>query len=160
MKGNRTRIETRLSDQPVVFLYASPYLYKLLPSSRVGVRWRADRTSQGKTMANFNVQTLLRDPSMIRTALRQAGARRAGSTRLNGVPADVFTARNFMGKGQAVKVWLRRSDALPLRLEAASPAFSSKVSWRAYRRGPLPDSLFQAPAGYNIRDARGQPRIM
>jgi hypothetical protein len=77
MKGNRTRIETRLSDQPVVFLYASPYLYKLLPSSRVGVRWRADRTSQGKTMANFNVQTLLRDPSMIRTALRQAGARRA-----------------------------------------------------------------------------------
>jgi hypothetical protein len=162
IKGNRVRIESRLSDQPVVFLYASPYIYKLLPEAKAGVRWRAARPARHllPDMENFDLQTLLRDPAAIRATLRRQGARRVTVTVLNGTPVEVFEARNFRGKGQNVKAWLRRGDALPLRLESNSRTLSTIVSWRNYQRPHLADSLFQAPAGYNIRNVQSQPSLL
>jgi hypothetical protein len=146
----------------VVLLYASPYIYKLLPDVKAGVRWKATRSPERllPDAANFDLQTLLRNPAAIRTALQKQGARRVAATTLNGTPADIFEARNFRGKGQTVKAWLRRTDALPLRLESTSRTLSTIVSWRNYQRGPLRDALFQVPVGYNIRNVQGQPGIL
>jgi hypothetical protein len=162
IKGNRVRIETRLSDQLVVFLYASPYIYKLLPDSKAGVRWMAARGPERllPDADKFDLYALLRNPAAIRAALQKQGAKRVAVTTLNGTPAEVFEARNFRGREQNVKAWLRRSDALPIRLEANSRTLSTIVSWRNYQRRPLPNSLFQVPTGYNIRNVQGQPSIL
>jgi hypothetical protein len=158
-KGNRSRIETSLSDRPVVFLLAPPYAYKLLPQSKAGVRWRLDPKTTSR-FAGTDLQTLLRNPGALRAALQKAGARRVGTAKMAGVASDIYAARNLAGQGGTAKVWLRRGDSLPLRLEATSSMLSTTVSWSNYRRGlPLSDKLFGVPAGYSVRDTQGQPRL-
>lgn len=164
-KGNQARVETRLSDERVVFVYAPPYVYKLLPNAKAGVRYQTPKSGNaGSALLNgFNLQGLLHNPAAIRAALQKQGARRTGSGKVNGsgAVADIYTARNFMGKGQNVTVWLRRGDALPLRLEARSASLHSIVSWRDYRRDQaLPDALFARPAGYSIRNSQNLPRLL
>lgn len=162
LKGNKARIETQLSDRPVLFLYSPPYLYKLLPEERAGVRWRTDKAQpQGWNTAQMN--RWLRQPASLRSELKKRGARPVSSTQLGGVPVEVWTWRNA-GKNSipatAGKVWLRRSDGLPVRLETTSPSLSATVSWRDYARKPLAENLFRAPTGYSIRDSKGAPRLM
>lgn len=163
LRGSKARIETQLSDRPVLFLYTSPYLYKLLPEERAGVRWRTDKAQpQGWSSAQMN--RWLRNPASLRGELQKHGARPLASTQLNGVAVDVWSWKSAR-KGNAVpanagKVWLRRSDGLPLRLEASSPSLSTVVSWRDYARKPLSESLFRVPSGFSIRDSRGAPRLM
>lgn len=164
-KGNQARVETRLSDERVVFVYAPPFVYKLLPDAKAGVRYQTPKSGSADSalLNGFNLQGLLHNPAAIRAALQKQGARRTGSGKVNGsgAVADIYTARNFMGKGQNVTVWLRRGDALPLRLEARSASLHSIVSWRDYRRDiALPDALFARPAGYSIRNSQNRPRLL
>lgn len=159
LKGNRARIETRMSDRPIVFLLAAPYAYKLLPQAKAGVRWRVDANAS-REFNGMNLQSLLRNPASLRGMLQKAGARRVGAATLNGTASDVWTASNLGGQSGTTKVWLRRSDGLPLRLEAASRTLSTTVSWSDYRRNaPLSDTLFRSPAGYSLRDSQGQPKL-
>jgi hypothetical protein len=159
LKGERARIETRISDRPIVFLLAAPYAYKLLPQAKAGVRWRVGRDA-AQEMSGINLQNLLRNPASIRPMLQRSGARKTGSATLNGTQSDVWTARNLGGQSGTAKVWLRRSDGLPLRLEAASRTLATTVSWSDYRRNaPLSDTLFRSPAGYSVRDSAGQPKL-
>jgi hypothetical protein len=159
LKGERARIETRMSDRPIVFLLAAPYAYKLLPQAKAGVRWRVERNA-ARGMGGVDLQNLLRNPASLRPMLQKAGARKVGAATLNGTQSDVWTARNLGGQSGAAKVWLRRSDGLPLRLEAASQTLATTVSWSDYRRNvPLPDALFRSPVGYSVRDSVGQPKL-
>jgi hypothetical protein len=156
-KGNRIRIETTLGDRPIVFLATPPYLYKLIPSSKAGVRWENVKWNNSR----FDLQTLLRNPAAIREMLKKQGAKAIATQTVNGTLTDVLTAKNVMGQGTDVKAWLRRSDALPLRLESRSKGLSSVVSWTNYRRDiMLPDALFKVPVGYNVREAQGSPGMM
>ena len=159
--NSRVRLETRLSDQPVVLLYSAPYIYKLLPANKAGVRYNASRKSASPSLAGeFDLQKFLSNPALIRSTLLKQGARRGAATSLNGTLVDLYTASNFMGQGQNVKVWLRRKDALPLRLEARSNSLMSVLSWRDYKiNAPLPASLFTRPANYKIRDSQSRPRL-
>ena len=151
-KGNRVRLETVLSDRRVVFLMAPPYIYKLIPGSKAGIRWKNDKTEMG----GLDLQSMLRNPAMIRAVLKSRGAKTVGSARLNGTLVDVVTARDLMGQKGTAKAWLRKSDALPLRLELKSGGLSGAVSWRNYKRdAPLSDSLFKVPSGYKVRESQG-----
>jgi hypothetical protein len=155
-KGNRVRIETKLGDRPVVFLASPPYLYKLIPTSKAGVRWENAKWDNSR----FDIQTLLRNPAAIRTLLQQKGAKQVGRTMIDGVATDIFTARNVMGEGSQVKAWLRRSDALPVRMESRSSGLSALIKWTNYSRdNAMSDSLFRVPADYNIREAQGSPGL-
>ena len=155
-KGNRVRLETKLGDQAVVFLAAPPYLYKLLPASKAGIRWKNDRLN-----GSFDLQSLMRNPKEIRAQLKKRGAKSVGTQTLGGSLADILLAKNFGGSGTQVKAWLRRGDALPLRLEARSKNLSGVVTWSDYRRdSPLADSLFQVPRGYNVRESSRRPGLM
>ena len=106
----------------------------------------------------------LRNPASLRGELKKYGARPLTSTQLSGVAVEVWSWKNAR-KGNSVpanagKVWLRRSDGLPVRLETTSPSLSAVVSWRDYARKPLAQSLFRVPSGFSIRDSRGAPRLM
>jgi hypothetical protein len=55
-----------------------------------------------------------------------------------------------------MKIWLRQSDALPVKMESRAGDWSIVINWRNYRRNPkLAASLFAVPKGFRIRD--GQP---
>jgi hypothetical protein len=162
LRGDKARVETEFSDQQVLFLYSSPYLYKLLPEERAGVRWRTDK-SQPQGWSSMQMNQWLRNPASLRGELKKRGARAIASTELNGVPVQVWSwksAAKDSVPANAGRVWLRRSDGLPVRLETTSSSLSATVSWRDYARKPLSDSLFQVPAGYSVRDSKGAPRLM
>lgn len=159
--GKRIRAESTLGDRQVVYLYTPPLGYKLLPGSRTGLRYHIGSLVKAGDSRSFDPQTLLpllQDPGAIRSSLRQQGARHAGSGQVQGAPVDVYTASRFRGQPVKVKAWLRRSDALPARLELASKKLTVVASWRNYQRGmSLSKSLFTVPAGYHIRDAHSEP---
>ena len=154
-KGNRARIETKMGTAPVIFIASPPYLYKLIPAAKAGVRWKSDKLNNAK----FNVAALF-DPTAIRKQVTSRGAKALGSALLGGVRTDIFQAMNVGGRGVDLKAWLRRGDGLPLRMETRSKSFNSDVTWSNYRRNvSLPDSLFQVPAGYTVRDSQGKPGL-
>lgn len=155
LRGNNARIESTVGGRPLVVLYAPPYAYRLLPSSKTGIRYRLGATPRsGGLPANLSPQALLSNPTAIRAALQKQGAKRAGTAQLNGQATDIYTVKNFRGQGQNVKAWLRRSDALPLRMEMTSSRLNAVASWSNYQRGHnLAASLFSVPSGYRVRDA-------
>lgn len=156
LRGNAARVESSSGGAPSVVLYAPPYIYRLLPQSKAGVRWKIE-PRKPSNFADFDPQQLLRDPSQIKVALLRGGAKSVGKSVLGGAPVEIYQAKNFGGRGQTAKVWLRRKDSLPLRLEASGGQFSIVASWRNYARPQLPAALFGAPQGYKIRNLAGAP---
>lgn len=150
--GNRVRVESEVAGKPLVVLYAPPYAYRLLPSSKTGVRYRAEALPD-LTQKLFGTRNVMPNPQSIRSALQKAGAKRSGSANLNGTPTDLWSVANFRGKGNNAKAWLRRSDALPLRFEINGPKLKATVSWKNYRIGrSLPAALFAVPKNYRISE--------
>lgn len=158
LDGKRLRAESQIGDRFVVYLYTPPFGYKLLPTSKTGLRYRVNPTVQGNNGATFDPKTLLpllQNPAAIRSTLNQQGGRRVGTSRLGNTPVDVYTASKFRGQPVKVKAWLRQSDALPARLELTSKKLTVVASWRNYQRGhALANSLFTVPAGYHVRESR------
>lgn len=156
LRGKDARIETSAGGTPSVVLITAPYVYRLLPESKAGVRWKVKSTSSGG--AQFDPQEMLRDPSKIRAALLRGGAKKTGAGVLDGTPVEIYEARNFQGKGQNAKVWLRRSDSLPLRLESRGGQLQVSASWRDYAHPKnLSASLFAVPKGFRVREVAGRP---
>jgi hypothetical protein len=160
LRGERARIESSLGGQKIVVLWQKPYVYRLLPSSKSGVRYKASTPVPELGALSVNWPQLMSHPSQIRASLEAHGARKVGSAKLDGVAAEVYAASQWNGKKQPMKLWLRRADALPLRLETRSGDWKITVNWRHYVRNPkLAASLFAVPKGYRIRDAE-PPRSM
>ena len=161
LHGNRTRVETNYAGQKSVTLVAPPYLYRLLPGSKAGVRWKIN----GSRKQNFggmglDPQELVRNPGKIRALLMQNGAKRVGSSTLNGTTVDVYAINKANDKLSNAKAYLRKSDGLPLRLEAQGTGLKVTAVWSNYARPKnLAASLFQAPQGYKIRDAKSAPPL-
>ncbi len=159
LHGNRTRVETTYAGQKSVTLVAPPYLYRLLPGSKAGVRWKVD----GSRKQNFgglglDPQELVRNPGKIRALLTQNGAKRVASSTLNGTAVDVYTINKANDKLSTAKAYLRKSDGLPLKLEAQGTGLKVTALWSNYARPKdLAASLFRAPQGYKIRDAKSAP---
>lgn len=154
-KGSRVRIETSMGDRAVVFLAAPPYLYKLIPAAKAGVRWKSAKLSTGR----FDIASLF-DPTAIRAQLQARGAKPQGTETVNGTVTEIYQAGNVGGRGTDIKAWLRRGDALPLRVETHSKSLNSVVTWTNYRHNTsLAETLFQVPAGYNVRDSQGKPGL-
>jgi len=155
VRGNNARVETTVGGRPLIVLYASPYVYRLLPSSKTGIRYQMGKApGAGGMPANLTPQALLSNPASIRSTLKEQGAKKTGSEKLNGTKVDVYSAKDFRSKGQTAKAWLRQSDALPLRLEMTSSRLQMVASWSDYKRGhTLATSLFSVPSDYRVRDA-------
>lgn len=156
IRGPQARVETTLGGQPRVILYSPPYLYQLLPTSKAGVRWKAPaRPARDNGM---DYQALLRDPGQIRAAVQRAGAHKLASLKLAGIPVDTYEVDNFRGeKGQKLTVWLRATDALPLRLIIKGSNTLVAASWSEYSRPRnVSSAQFAPPAGYKIRDSQSQ----
>jgi hypothetical protein len=157
LRGERARIETSLGGQKIVMLWLKPYVYRLLPSSKSGVRYKASTPSPELSALGANWPQLMNDPARLRASLKAHGARKVGNTKLDGVAAEIYSARKWNGKNQPMKLWLRRADALPLRLETRSGEWNIVIKWSRYVRQPkLAASLFTVPKNYHIRD--GQPQ--
>ena len=154
-KGSRVRIETKLGDRAVVFLAAPPYLYKLIPSAKAGVRWKSAKLGTGR----FDIASLF-DPTAIRSELKSRGAKSSGTQTLNGTVTDIYEAANVGGRGTDITAWLRRGDALPLKVETRSKSLTSVVTWSNYRHNTaVAESLFEVPVGYNVRESQGKPGL-
>jgi hypothetical protein len=160
LRGERVRIEN--GDNPkIVTLWVAPYLYRLLPNSRSGVRSRSqDLPVMAGAVPNWT--TLWQQPTRIRSVLKAKGARKIATPILNGVATEVYTAKNWQSMNtptgnvrlQNVRLWLRRSDALPVKLESSASGWKVVATWNNYQRNPkLSSSLFEVPKGFRIRDA-------
>ncbi len=157
LRANRARVETTIGGDPSIVLFAPPYLYRFLPSARAGVRWKLP-PPQKSVVAGFDPAEFLQNPAKIRAALIQSGAKRVGTSQLNGVAVEIFEAANFRQKGQKARAWLRRSDALPVRFETTGGTLRVVASWSDYARPKkVSAALFAPPAGYKVRDAQGAP---
>lgn len=155
LRGQQARIETRLGDQTIVMLLLKPYVYRLLPASKAGVRYKSSTPSPELEAFFSNWPSLMNQPSQIRAALLQKGAQKTGSAKLGGVATDMYSAARWAGQARPVKIWLRRSDSLPLRLESTAGGAKVTLNWSNYRRGAaLSPSLFAVPKGFKIREGR------
>ena len=159
LHGNRTRIETTFAGQKSVTVVAPPYMYRLLPGSKAGVRWKMTG-SRAQTMGGMGLdpQELIRNPGKIRALLLQNGAKRIGSSTLNGATVDIYTINKPKEQISSAKAYLRKSDALPVKFEAQGKGLKVSAVWSNYARPKdLAASLFQAPKDYRIREAKGAP---
>ena len=159
LHGNRTRIESTYAGQKSITLIAPPYIYRLLPSSKAGVRWKMEG-SRAKSFGALGLdpQELIRNPGKIRALLVQNGAKRVGSSTLGGGPVDVYAISKPGEQLSSAKAYLRKSDALPVKLEAAGKGLQVSAMWSNYARPKdLPANLFRAPQDYKIRDAKSAP---
>ena len=155
LSGRKARMDTMLSGRPMRLLLTPPFAYRLLPVAKIGQRFRAS-SLPGLGGVLPGSEALSPDPSTIRAALISGGARKTGTTVLGGVPVDIFSSSRFRGRADKVKAFLRRSDALPARVEIDSKNFSAVASWRDYRKPQsLSQALFAIPTGFRIRE--GQP---
>ena len=159
LHGNRTRVESDFGGQKAVTLIAPPYIYRLLPDSKAGVRWKMDDARAGNFAAlGVDPQQLIRDPASIRALLIKGGAQRTGAATIGGAAVDVYQISQPKGPFSNAKAWLRKSDALPLKLQAAGKGLTVTALWSNYARPKdLPAALFRAPANYSIRDAKSAP---
>jgi hypothetical protein len=152
VSGDRVRIESEVAGRPMVVLYAPPYAYRLSPSAKTGIRYQAAALPD-ITARYFGSRDFLPNPASVRSSLQKAGAKKTGSSRINGQPVDVYEVKNLRGQKNHAKAWLRKSDALPLRFELTSPKLRGVASWRNYQRGrALSSTLFQVPSNYRIID--------
>ena len=151
LSGQKARLETTLGGKPMVILYKSPYVYRLLPTSKVGQRYKANALPQlADLMPGAN--PLTPDPKAVRAALLKGGAVKTMSAKYQGVPVDVYESKRFRNRPDTLKAFLRRSDSLPMRVQLDSKNFGAVVSWSNYQRpAKLADNLFQVPAGYSVR---------
>ncbi len=162
LHGNRTRVETTYAGQKSVTLVAPPYIYRLLPKSKAGVRWKMNGSrAQSFDALGLDPQELIRNPGKIRALLLQNGAKRVGSSTLNGTAVEVYTLNKPKEQLSSARAYLRKSDSLPLKLEAAGQGLKVLALWSNYARPKsLPASLFSAPRNYKIRDAKSAPPMM
>lgn len=155
VSGEKARIETALGGQPSIFLFAPPFTYRLLPSSKAGVRYKiSPRSSGGSSLSNY--RELLHSPTKLRAALLQSGARKVGEGKQAGVLMEKFEVKDFRGeKGQNAKVWLRKSDSLPARLEISGSNLLINASWSNYSHpSKISSTSFAPPPGYKIRNSQ------
>lgn len=157
IRGERVRVESQLAAQPLVVLLARPYVYRLLPNSKTGVRYKSNSVVPEFNALGAHWSDLLQQPQKLRAQLQKQGAKKTGVATLNGVKVDVYSASRWNGAPRKIKMWLRQSDALPLRAQTDSGGAQVTVNWKNYRRGhALPAALFAVPKNYRIRD--GQAR--
>lgn len=156
LSGQKARVETRLGQQPSVILWLRPYVYRLLPQSKTGVRYKSTSPMPEMQLPLSQWPQVMNDPGKIRGLFTARGARKTGSQTVDGVAADLYTAKTWKtaaGNVSDFKIWLRRSDALPVKMESRSGGLKFAVKWRNYHRGvPLAASLFAVPKGYKIRE--------
>ena len=159
LHGNRTRVETTYAGQKSVTLIAPPYIYRLLPNSKAGVRWKLEGSrAQALGGLGLDPQELIRNPGKIRELLVKAGAKRAGSGQLNGAAVDLYTLSQPKEQLSQARAWLRKSDSLPVKLEASGQGLQVTANWSNYARPQdLDANLFRAPKGYSIREAKSAP---
>jgi len=159
LSGKSARIETSSGGSRAIVLYSPPYIYRLLPSDKAGVRWKLAR-NQNSSMGGFDVQGLLRNPSQIRASLLQSGAKLTGHSRIGGAAVDVFEMSKPGGRISHVKAFIRRADSLPLRFEAQSGGLNVVATWSRYARlANVSPSQFAPPKGFAIRQSQNPPAL-
>jgi len=159
LSGKRARIDTSAGRTRAIVLYSPPFVYRLLPDSKAGVKWNLSKVRSGN-FGGFDPQQLLRDPSQIRASLLRGGAKLTGRSQIGGVPVDVYEQVQPNQRISHVKAWLRRADSLPLRFEAQSGGLNVVATWSRYTRlANAPASQFAVPKGFSIREAQNPPLL-
>ncbi len=159
LSGSKARVETKGAGSRSVVIYTPPFVYRLLPESRAGVKWKLSQVNSTK-FGGFDPQQLLRNPSQIRAALLSSGAKRTGVSVLNGVPVEIFDASRPGQQISRVRAWIRRSDSLPVRLEATNGGLKIVASWSRYTRlAKVSPALFSPPKGFAIRESQNPPTL-
>lgn len=154
IKGSKARVETQIVGQQMVVLALSPYVYRLLPSSKSGVRYKGNNPVPEFEVFSKNWVQLLASPSKIPALLAKKGARNVGKAKYNGTLTTVYAASRWEGQSRSVKIWLR-GDNLPVHLESSESGIKVFVTWSGYKRGhALADGLFRVPGNYKIRDGK------
>jgi hypothetical protein len=159
LSGKRARLDTTISGRPMRLLFTPPWGYRLLPAAKIGQKFRASSLPPLAALLPGS-QGFSPDPNAIRTALVRGGARKTGVATVAGVAVDVYSSDRFRNRPDKVKAFLRRSDALPLRVEIKSKNFEATASWRDYRRPrSISAATFAVPAGFRIREAAPQSAL-
>ena len=159
LAGKKARIDSGEGKSRSVLLLSSPYVYRLLPTYKAGIRWQMS-AKEGASFRDFDPQQMLSSPRQIRSSLIQFGAKRIGSSILGSTPVDIYEVKKPGERLSYAKAWIGRSNALPYRLEAKGQGMNIVASWNNYARpSKLPASLFAPPTGYRIRNVASRPPL-
>jgi hypothetical protein len=159
ISGKKARIETGQGEQRAVLLFTPPYIYRLLPTPKAGIRWKLD-AKKGADFRDFDPKELLSNPSNIRTSLVKYGAKRVGSSKINGKTVDIYEVNKEKERISSAKAWIGRDNALPYRLEAKGQGVAIFASWKNYMRPQtLSPSLFTPPTNFRIRNVDSPPPL-
>jgi hypothetical protein len=155
VSGANARLETSVGGRPVVFIVAPPYFYKILPAAKSARRYRLTEIAKTKGLAESVPTQWMRDPQSLRAMLKQQGAKPHGPAVLDGVAVEVWQGERLLGQVGTAKAWLRRTDALPVKVEVDGKLMKFSARWSDYRTvGQPPSGAFAPPAGFRVRDAQ------
>lgn len=159
LSGQKARVETTSGGSRAVVLYSSPFVYRLLPAAKAGVKWKLSKSQTG-AFGGFDPQQMLRNPGQIRASLMQQGAKLTGKSQIGGVPVDVFEMSRPSQRVSHLKAFLRHSDSFPVRLEAQSGGLKVVANWSRYTRlSNVSSAQFAPPKGYAIRESQNPPMV-
>ncbi|RYX80429.1 hypothetical protein EON83_28580 [bacterium] len=159
LSGSNARIETTGASTKSIVLYTPTWVYRLLPASKAGIKWKASG-KQASSFGGFDPQELLKNPSQMQLALKQGGARRDGSAVINGIPVDIYNVTRPGQRFSKIRAWIRRTDSLPVRLEAISGGLKVTATWSQYTKlSNVSASKFAPPKGFAIRESQNPPSL-
>ena len=132
----------------MVFIVAPPYFYKILPAAKSARRYKLADIAKSKGIAESLPSAWMRDPESLRAMLKKQGAKMQGNATLDGVAVEVWQGGQLLGQTGIAKAWLRRTDALPVKVEVDGKQLKFAVRWSDYR------TVKEPPAGAFARRRR------
>jgi hypothetical protein len=133
VKGNKMRRE----EGNLISLVANGWKYDLQKDKKQGIK----QPAPAQSWRAFNIPS----PAQFGRAARQRG-KKVGTEMIGGRPMTIYQT------GPHMRVWVD-PEGLVFRTSGRSPEGGTfTVEMRNLRRGmPLPDSLFQPPRGYTVK---------
>jgi hypothetical protein len=161
MKGPKVRVEKRTgAGLRVMLLRNGKGVYQLNQATNDGHKWPKEWERDLPQQLNL-IGGPQGDPKKFLALVK---AKRAGTERYNGRPAEIWAYTMGTGKQkQSFRVWIATSGGQPLKMETRIPNPRGgtnviAVDYKIYRWGmDLPDSMFELPRGARISDLGRKP---
>ena len=144
MKRDKMRQEVT-APMPMVMLadFSKKTAYMLMPDAKIATK-----------MDLSGVESTERPGE--RVSGLPSDAKFVGTETIGGKPAAVF---EFTSEGNPAKIWIWTERGVPLKFEMTSAGQKAVMEFSNYQFGPLADSLFEVPAGWQIVEMPTMPGV-
>jgi len=139
VKGNKMRTEMTAEGQTMIIIVdldeQVSYMYN--PEENIAMKMKVDTDTQSAVEDVLSIQS--RNPTVV------------GVDTIDGALCTVVEYTDLTGEGE-VKSWLWQKHGFPIRTEVTTSEGTSRIEWKNIDFGKIPDSMFELPAGAEVRD--------